>query len=170
MNTNAFTEGGPFLSRWETISFSRSTHFHWMHWLHRTAGVGVSITVEIRIREVLGSNRGWDTRHPDWDSSWFSPVPLGKFRESPSIRPRLFLPNPFQFINYPDIWSTVIHYLTLLERRFCGKTYFIQCASYIEYKTNSMPRVALHRESCEHTRGGGKAHSCRALLAIQTCG
>jgi hypothetical protein len=42
-----------------------------------TERAGVAVTLQTRIREVLGSNLGWNTRHPD---SWVFVVFL-----SPSI-------------------------------------------------------------------------------------
>jgi hypothetical protein len=61
--------------------------------------VGIDVTLETRIREVLSSHVGRDASYAD-SFSWFSSVITGKFRNSASISPRRFLADPFQFIMY----------------------------------------------------------------------
>jgi hypothetical protein len=59
-------------------------------------------------REVIGSNLGWDIVYFDWSVSWFCLLPSGKYRDSPSNRPR---PYPLQFIVHIS-YKIIFHYLS----------------------------------------------------------
>jgi hypothetical protein len=74
-----------------------------------TEQVGVAVTVQTYIREVLYSNLGRDTDYPDW--GFFSSVLPVKFHNSTSIRPRS-LSDSF-FINH----CTIRRYILMIYWR-----------------------------------------------------
>jgi hypothetical protein len=53
---------------------------------------GVVVMLQICIRELLGSNLGWDV-------NYLTVVPAGELRDSPSICPQPFPSRSFQFID-----------------------------------------------------------------------
>jgi hypothetical protein len=63
------------------------------------SGLDISVTLQARIRE--------ETDSPEWGFAWFSSVPPGKFRNSTTIRSRLFPSKSFPLhdTSVPPVWA-----------------------------------------------------------------
>jgi hypothetical protein len=80
-----------------------------------TKPVNVAVMLWACSREVIGSNLAWDIVYFDWSVSWFCLFPSGKYRDSPSNRPRS---HPFQFIvhvSYKTIFRCLSQFFTNIQ-------------------------------------------------------
>jgi hypothetical protein len=75
-----------------------NTDIYWRSLQRVVRAQRCSVTLQCYTREVLNSDLFWDTRYPDWRFPWVYSAILRKWRNSTAIKPRHFLPNPFQFI------------------------------------------------------------------------
>jgi hypothetical protein len=78
--------------------------FQHSEWTER---ISLAVTFCTAVWDMLGSNLGQALDYPDWGSSWFFSAPQVIFRVLHRLGHYCFLPDRFQFIFHPIIWSYI---------------------------------------------------------------